>query len=83
MPSAHCTSTCAPTANGAGNDAAYGGDWFVCGWSVGVCQSERGNVSMKLTVTMVDYNPPDLNDQVPFSFALVRQIPGPDRPDWS
>ena len=37
---------------------------------------------MKLTVTMVDYNPPDLNDQVPFSFALVRQIPGPDRPDY-
>ena len=37
---------------------------------------------MKLTVTSVDYNPPELNEQVPFSFKLLRMIPGPDRPDY-
>jgi hypothetical protein len=37
---------------------------------------------MKLTVTSVDYNPPELNEQVPFSFAIVRMLPGPDRPDY-
>jgi len=37
---------------------------------------------MKLTVTSVDYNPPELNEQVPFSLTLLRMIPGPDRPDY-
>ena len=37
---------------------------------------------MKLLVTSVDYNPPELADQVPFALVLGRQIPGPDRPDY-
>jgi hypothetical protein len=37
---------------------------------------------MKLTVTTVDYNPPELSEQVPFSFAIIRMLPGLDRPDY-
>jgi hypothetical protein len=33
-------------------------------------------------VTSVEHNPPELTDQVPFSLALERLIPGPDRPDY-
>ena len=33
-------------------------------------------------MTSVDHNPPELTDQVPFSLALERLIPGPDRPDY-
>ena len=34
---------------------------------------------MKLTVTMVDHAPSELDEQVPFTFALLRPIPGPKR----
>jgi hypothetical protein len=37
---------------------------------------------MEVVVTSIDYNPPELTDQLPFSFALVRMMPGPDRPDY-
>ena len=37
---------------------------------------------MRLTITSVDYNPPELTDQTPFSLAIMRRIPGPDRPDY-
>ena len=37
---------------------------------------------MELTVTGVDYAPPELNEQVPFKVKLLRPIPGPDRPDY-
>ena len=37
---------------------------------------------MELTVTGVDYAPPELNEQVPFKIKLLRPIPGHDRPDY-
>lgn len=37
---------------------------------------------MELTVTGVDYAPPELNEQVPFKIKLLRPIPGDDRPDY-
>jgi hypothetical protein len=37
---------------------------------------------MKITVTSVDYAPDDLYEQTPFEAELLRQIPGPDRPDY-
>jgi hypothetical protein len=37
---------------------------------------------VELTVTGVDYAPPELNDQVPFKVKLLRLIPGHDRPDY-
>jgi hypothetical protein len=37
---------------------------------------------MKLNITSVDYAPEELYDQVPFAVKLVRQLPGPDRPDY-
>jgi hypothetical protein len=37
---------------------------------------------MQLTVTTVDYAPEELHDQVPFTLELLRQLPGPDRPDY-
>jgi len=37
---------------------------------------------VELTVTGVDYAPPELNEQVPFKIKLLRPIPGPDRPDY-
>jgi len=37
---------------------------------------------MELTVTSVDYAPPELDDQVPFKIKLLCMLPGPDRPDY-
>jgi hypothetical protein len=37
---------------------------------------------MELTISSVDYAPPELNEQTPFKFKLLRMIPGPDRPDY-
>jgi hypothetical protein len=37
---------------------------------------------MDVVVSSVDYNPPELAEQVPFEFALLRVLPGPDRPDY-
>lgn len=37
---------------------------------------------MELTVTSVDYSPPELNEQVPFRIKLLRLVPGPDRSDY-
>jgi hypothetical protein len=37
---------------------------------------------MIVLVSSVDYNPPELNEQVPFRFTLLRMLPGPDRPDY-
>jgi hypothetical protein len=37
---------------------------------------------MNLTVTWVDYNPPELSERLPFTIKLLRQLPGPDRPDY-
>jgi hypothetical protein len=35
-----------------------------------------------MTVTSVDHNPAELEDQVPFSLTLLRSLPGPDRNYW-
>jgi hypothetical protein len=37
---------------------------------------------VELTISSVDYAPGDLYDQVPLRVALLRQVPGPDRPDY-
>ena len=37
---------------------------------------------MELTVTDVDYAPPELYEQVPLKIRLLRILPGPDRPDY-
>lgn len=37
---------------------------------------------MDVAVSTVDYNPPELSEQVPFTFTLLRMLPGPDRPDY-
>jgi hypothetical protein len=37
---------------------------------------------MKLKITSVDHAPSELHDQVPFAVKLLRQLPGPDRPDY-
>ena len=37
---------------------------------------------MKLTITTVDYAPGELYDQTPIVVKLLRQLPGPDRPDY-
>jgi hypothetical protein len=37
---------------------------------------------MQITITTVDYAPGDLYDQVPFVAELLRELPGPDRPDY-
>jgi hypothetical protein len=37
---------------------------------------------MKLTVTWVDYNPPELERMLPVAVTLLRELPGPDRPDY-
>ena len=34
---------------------------------------------MKLTVTMMDHAPNELDEQVPFTFELLRPMPGPKR----
>lgn len=37
---------------------------------------------MALAITSVDYAPEDLYAQVPFLCSLLREIAGPDRPDY-
>jgi hypothetical protein len=37
---------------------------------------------MELLVSSVDYNPPELAEQVPFKLTSLREFPGPDRPDY-
>src|SRR5215831_12016724 len=37
---------------------------------------------MNVTVESVDYAPEDLYAQTPFSAAIIREIPGDDRPDY-
>ena len=37
---------------------------------------------MQLTITSVDYAPSELEEQVPIVVDLIREIPGPDRPDY-
>ncbi len=37
---------------------------------------------MELTITGVDYAPPELGDQTPIIVSLLREIPGDDRPDY-
>ncbi len=38
--------------------------------------------SVKINVTSVDYAPEDLYEQTPFTATLLRQVAGPDRPDY-
>ncbi len=37
---------------------------------------------MQLTITTVDYAPEELYDQIPFKVEMLRELPGPDRPDY-
>ncbi|MDE2347511.1 MAG: hypothetical protein KGL92_03315 [Gammaproteobacteria bacterium] len=37
---------------------------------------------MELTITSVDYAPPELSEQVPIVINLLRELPGTDRPDY-
>ena len=37
---------------------------------------------MRLSILSVDYAPEELHEQTPFSIKLLRQVPGPDRPDY-
>jgi hypothetical protein len=37
---------------------------------------------VQLTITGVDYAPAELEEQVPIVIDLIREIPGPDRPDY-
>ena len=37
---------------------------------------------MKVKVTSVDYAPDELYGQTPFTARVLRQLPGPDRPDY-
>jgi len=37
---------------------------------------------MKLRITSVDVGPNELRTQVPVCVTLLKQIPGPDRPDY-
>ena len=37
---------------------------------------------MRLTISDVDYAPADLGPQAPFAVDLIRELPGPDRPDY-
>lgn len=37
---------------------------------------------MQLVITGVDYAPEELEGQVPFQVELIRELPGPDRPDY-
>lgn len=37
---------------------------------------------MELTIESVDYAPKELYGQVPLRISLLREIPGPDRPDY-
>ena len=37
---------------------------------------------MRLTISDVDSAPPELHAQAPFQVDLIRELPGPDRPDY-
>jgi len=37
---------------------------------------------MELTVKIVDYAPRELYEQVPFKIKVLRDVPGPERPDY-
>lgn len=37
---------------------------------------------MRIRITSVDHEPPELKDQTPFEAELLRKIPGSDRPDY-
>jgi hypothetical protein len=37
---------------------------------------------MRLTISDVDYAPADLGPQTPLTVDLIRELPGPDRPDY-
>ncbi len=37
---------------------------------------------MNVKVTSVDYAPDELHGRTPFTARVLRQIPGPDRPDY-
>ncbi len=37
---------------------------------------------MEFTITGVDYEPPELVEQLPIRVTLIRAIAGPDRPDY-
>jgi hypothetical protein len=37
---------------------------------------------VQLTITGVDYAPSELEEQVPIVVDLIRELPGPDRPDY-
>jgi hypothetical protein len=37
---------------------------------------------MRLTISDIDSAPPDLEAQAPFTVELLRELPGPDRPDY-
>lgn len=37
---------------------------------------------MQLTITTVDYAPEELYDQTPLVVQVLRELPGPDRPDY-
>ncbi|HEY9285057.1 MAG TPA: hypothetical protein VIP46_16515 [Pyrinomonadaceae bacterium] len=37
---------------------------------------------MRVRITSVDYAPDELYEQTPFEAVLLREIPGPDRPDY-
>ena len=37
---------------------------------------------MRVEITAVDWAPADLYEQVPFAAELLRELPGPSRPDY-
>jgi hypothetical protein len=37
---------------------------------------------MRVRITSVDYAPDELYEQTPFEAVLIRELPGPDRPDY-
>jgi hypothetical protein len=37
---------------------------------------------MRIKITTVDYAPDELYEQTPFEVVLIRELPGPDRPDY-
>ena len=37
---------------------------------------------MKIRITSVDHAPDELYEQTPFTALLLRELPGPDRPDY-
>jgi hypothetical protein len=47
-----------------------------------VAHLERSIRDMRFVITSVDYAPDELNDQTPIRGRILRQIAGPDRPDY-